>query len=100
MKKLSTSGRFVFWLAIIFAITFLVRAESGGRRASMPLQKQRVAPPIRIFDQNGQPDVSGVPSAISTTVDVTGGGGTRFQLGPRPGSSAAVDTGGGACAKS
>ena len=73
MKKLSTAGRFIFWLAIIFTITFLVRAESGDRRASMPLQKQRVAPPIRIFDENGQPAVNGVPSATSTIVDVTVG---------------------------
>src|SRR5437879_12182019 len=84
MKKLSRAGRIIFWLAIIFTITFLVRAESGGRRASMPLQKQRVAPPIRIFDQNGQPDVSAVPSPISTTVDVTVGGGTGFQFVPSP----------------
>src|SRR6266536_970025 len=82
MKKLSTSGRFIFWLAIIFAITFLVRAESGDRRASMPLQKQRVAPPIRIFDQNGQPDVSGVPSATSTIVDVTVAPGGAFVFDP------------------
>ena len=82
MKKLSTAGRFIFWLAIIFTITFLVRAESGDRRASMPLQKQRVAPSIRIFDQNGQPDVSGVPSATSTIVDVTVAPGGAFVFTP------------------
>src|SRR5439155_21076790 len=82
MKKLSTAGRFIFWLAIIFTITFLVRAESGDRRASMPLQKQRVAPPIRIFDENGQPAVSGVPSATSTIVDVTVAPGGSFTFNP------------------
>src|SRR5437660_7354960 len=82
MKKLSTAGRFIFWLAIIFTITFLVRAESGGRRASTHPQKELAAAPITIFDQNGQPAVSGVPSAISTTVDVTVGGGTGFQFVP------------------
>src|SRR5207302_4533845 len=78
MKKLSTAGRFIFWLAIIFTITFLVRAESGDRRASMPLQKQRVAPPIRIFDEDGQPAVNVVPSATSTIVDVQVGPGFAF----------------------
>jgi plastocyanin len=60
-------------MAIIFAVTFLVRAESGGRRSSAPFQKQLAAAPISIFDQNGRPAVSGVPSATSTTVDVTVG---------------------------
>ena len=69
--KISNAARLIFWLAAIFAIGFLVRAESGERRASMPNTKS--APPIRIFDQNGQPAVSGVPSATSPIVDVTVG---------------------------
>ncbi|HEX4535854.1 MAG TPA: plastocyanin/azurin family copper-binding protein [Candidatus Acidoferrum sp.] len=78
MKKLSTAGRFIFWLAIIFTITFLVRAESGANRTSALPQKQRGAPGIRIVDENGQPAVSGVPSATSTIVDVTVGPGFSF----------------------
>src|SRR5262249_42010714 len=78
MKKLSTARRPIFWLAIIFTITFLVRAESGGNRTSAPPQKQRGAPGIRIVDQNGEPAVSGVPSDISTIVDVTVGPGFSF----------------------
>jgi plastocyanin len=65
---------------MIFAIVFLVRAESGDRRTSMSDTKS--APPIRILDQNGQPAVSGVPSATSTIVDVTTGGGNGFQFVP------------------
>src|SRR6059058_3374600 len=80
MKKLSTAGRFIFWLAIIFTITFLVRAESGGRPASTHPQKELAAAPITIFDENGQPAVNGVPSATSTIVDVmvAPGGGFTF----------------------
>src|SRR5207253_8480642 len=59
---------------------FLVRAESGDRRTSMA--RTNSAPPIRIFDQNGQPAVNGVPSATSTIVDVTVGGGNGFQFVP------------------
>jgi plastocyanin/N-acetylneuraminic acid mutarotase len=72
MKK-SNAGRLVFWMAIIFAITFLVRAESGGRRSSAPSHMHSGPPAIRILDQNGQPAVSGAPSATSTIVDVTVG---------------------------
>jgi hypothetical protein len=72
MKRLNAARPF-FWLAIIFTITFLVRAESGGNRTSVPPQKQRMAPGIRIVDQNGEPAVSGVPSAVGTIVDVTVG---------------------------
>jgi plastocyanin len=77
--KRSNAGRLVFWTALIFAIAFLVRAESGGRRMSAPAQKQ-TAPQIRIFDQNGQPAVSGAPSATNQIVDVTvgPGGGLTF----------------------
>src|SRR5438093_7959572 len=78
--KRSNAVRAIFWLGMIFAIVFLVRAESGDRRSSMPDTKS--APPIRIFDQNGQPAVNGVPSATSTIVDVTVGGGNGFQFVP------------------
>jgi len=79
MKRLN-AVRGIFWLAIIFVIAFLVRAESGDRRASMPHAKS--APSIRILDQNGQPAVNGVPSATSTIFDVTVGGGNGFQFVP------------------
>src|SRR5438093_2591070 len=78
--KRSNAVRATFWLGMIFAIVFLVRAESGERRTSNPHTKS--APPIRIFDQNGQPAVNGVPSTTSTTVDVTVGGGNGFQFVP------------------
>ena len=78
--KRSNAVRAIFWLGMIFAIVFLVRAESGDRRTSMPHAKS--APPIRILDQNGQPAVNGVPSATSTIVDVTvGPGGDVFVAG-------------------
>jgi len=80
--KRSNAVRAIFWLGMIFAIVFLVRAESGDRRASMPPQKQSAAPPIRIVDQNGQPAVNGVPSATSTIFDVAVGGGNGFQFVP------------------
>src|SRR5262249_46759659 len=57
-----------------------VRAESGEKPASMPNTK--TAPPIRVVDQNGRPAVSGVPSATSTTVDVTVGPGGGFTFDP------------------
>ena len=78
MKK-SNAVRPIFWLATMFAIVFLVRAESGNRSTSALPQKERAGAPITIFDQNGQPDVSGAPSATSTIVDVAvGQGGDVF----------------------
>jgi plastocyanin len=79
MKRLN-AVRAIFWLGMIFAIVFLVRAESGDRRGSMPHAKS--APPIRIFDQNGQPAVSGVPSPNGAIVPVEVGGGNGFQFVP------------------
>jgi plastocyanin len=79
MKRLN-AARPIFWLAMMFAIVFLVQAESGDRRASMPNTKS--APPIRIVDQNGQPAVNGVPSVTGTIFDVTVGGGNGFQFVP------------------
>src|SRR5213594_3387752 len=78
--KRSNAVRAIFWLGMIFAIVFLVRAESGDRRSSMPDTKS--APPIRIFDQNGQPAVSGVPSPNGAIVPVEVGGGNGFQFVP------------------
>src|SRR5438093_866110 len=80
MKRLNAAVRLTFWLGMIFAIVFLVRAESGDRRTSTPHTKS--APPIRIFDQNGQPAVNGVPSVSGTIFDVTVGGGNGFQFVP------------------
>ena len=75
MKRLNAARPF-FWLAIMFALVFLVRAESGDRRTSV--RQAKSAPPIRVFDQNGQPDQDGVPSATSTIVDVMVGPGLSF----------------------
>jgi plastocyanin len=81
IMKISNAARRIFWLAAIFAVGFLVRAESGERRTSMPAQ-QHAAPPIRILDQNGQPAVSGIRSPNGTTVDVTVGQGGGFTFDP------------------
>jgi plastocyanin len=78
--KRSNAVRAIFWLGMVFAIVFLVRAESGDRRISTPHTKS--APPIRILDQNGQPAVNGVPSPTGTIFDVTVGGGNGFQFVP------------------
>jgi plastocyanin len=56
----------ICWLAMIFVMAFLPRAESGDRRA---------AAPITIVDQNGRPAVNGVPSTTSTIFDVAVGQG-------------------------
>jgi plastocyanin/N-acetylneuraminic acid mutarotase len=78
--KISNAARLIFWVAAIFAIAFLVRAESGDRRANMPRTKG--APPIRIFDRNGQPAVNGVASPTGTTFDVTVAPGGSFTFDP------------------
>ena len=70
--KISNGARLIFWVTAIFALGFLVRAESGERRTSIPAQKH-AAPPIRILDQNGQPAVSGIPSPNGHIVDVVVG---------------------------
>src|SRR5215472_10264764 len=75
--KISNAARLIFCVAAIFALGILVRADSGQRSASAP--NKRSVPSLRIFDQNGQPAVSGVPSATSTIVDVAvGQGGDVF----------------------
>src|SRR3954454_11201057 len=81
IMKISNAARLIFWLAAVFAVGFLVRAESGERRTSMPAQ-QHAAPPIRILDQNGQPALSGIRSPNGTTVDVTVGQGGGFTFDP------------------
>jgi plastocyanin len=78
MKKLN-AVRPIFWLGIMFAIVFLVRAESGDRHTSVTPQKERATASIRIFDQNGQPAVSGGPSPKGAIFDVAvGQGGDVF----------------------
>ncbi len=90
--KRSNAVRVTFWLATIFAIAFLVRAESGDRRASVPQARSAAPAPIRIVDQNGQPAVSGVPSATSTIVDVMVGPGGTFTFTPNPVNISVGDT--------
>ena len=75
--KISNAARLIFWVAAIFALGILVRAESGEKRANTPNTKS--APPLRIVDQNGRPAVSGVPSATGQIFDVAvGQGGDVF----------------------
>ena len=77
--KISNAARLIFWVAAIFAIGILVRAESGEKRANTPNTKSA---PLRIVDQNGRPAVSGVPSATGQIVDVAvGPGGIVFRAG-------------------
>ena len=68
--KISNAARLIFWLAAIFAIGILVRAESSEKRANTPNTKSA---PLRIVDQNGRPAVNGVPSPNGQTVDVAVG---------------------------
>ena len=68
--KISNAARLIFWLAAIFAIGILVRAESGEKRTNTPNTKGAL---LRIVDQNGRPAVNGVPSPDGQTVDVTVG---------------------------
>ena len=79
--KRSNAIRPVFWLATMFAIVFLVRAESGDRRTSPHTMSAPLAP-IQIVYQDGHPAVSGVPSATSTIVDVTVAPGGSFTFNP------------------
>ena len=65
--KISNAARLIFWLAAIFAIGILVRAESSEKRANTANTKSA---PLRIVDQNGRPAVSGVPSPNGQIVDV------------------------------
>src|SRR5215831_5965916 len=81
--KISNVARLIFWVAVLVATGFLVRAESGEKRAGMAnMLNTEGAPPIRVVDQNGRPAVSGAPSATRTTVDVTVGPGGQFTFDP------------------
>src|SRR5438067_10504395 len=71
--KRSNAVRLMFLLATMFAIVFLVRAESGDKRTITPRTASELQAPIQIVDENVEPAVSGAPSAISTIVDVTVG---------------------------
>ena len=73
--KISNAARLIFWLAAIFAIGILVRAESGEKRTNTPNTKGAL---LRIVDQNGRPAVNGVPSPNGQTVDVSVGPGFAF----------------------
>jgi len=79
--KISHGIRLIFWVMAIFALGFLVRAESGQRRPGIPAQKH-AGPPIRVLDQNGQPAVSGIPSPNGNIVDVAVGPGGGFTFDP------------------
>ena len=68
--KISNAARLIFWLAAIFAVAFLVQAESGQNRVVAPNTKSAR---LRIVDQNGRPAVNGVPSPDGQIVDVTVG---------------------------
>ena len=74
--KISNAVRLIFWLAAIFAIGILVRAESSEKRANTANVKSA---PLRIVDQNGRTAVSGVPSGGGQIFDVAvGKGGDVF----------------------
>src|SRR4249919_3714635 len=74
--KIPNAARLIFWVAAIFALGILVRAESSEKRANTANAKSA---PLRIVDQNGRPAVNGVPSPEGTTVDVAvGQGGDVF----------------------
>jgi len=77
--KISNAARLMFWGVVIVATGFLVRAESGQKRSSMP--NKRSAPPLRIVDQNGRPAVSGVPSGGQIFDVAVGQGGDVFCAG-------------------
>src|SRR5919108_356657 len=77
--KISNVPRLIVWLATISAIAVLARADSGNRRTTAPPQKPHSGPAIQIFDQNGRPAVSGVPTGGGQTFDVAvGQGGDVF----------------------
>jgi len=77
--KTSNIVRLAFWIAAIFALGILVRAESGQKRETAPNTR---SPLLRIVDQNGRPAVNGVPSGTGQIVDVTVGPGGGFTFDP------------------
>src|SRR5215475_6308855 len=68
--KTSNAARLIFWIAAIFALGILVRAESGQKRGNTTNAESGL---LRIVDQNGRTAVSGLPSPNGTTFDVTVG---------------------------
>src|SRR5689334_14475773 len=77
--KISNVARLIFLFTIMSAIAVLVRAESNNKRTTAPAHKQCRAPGIQIFDQNGRPLVSGVPTGSGQIFDVAvGKGGDVF----------------------
>jgi len=62
MKRFSTVLRLTLWLVATFAIVFLAQAQRSTKRFAAPHQTMSSGHVIQIFDQNGQPAVSGVPS--------------------------------------
>src|SRR6266576_3614512 len=68
--KISNAAKLIFWVAAIFAIGILLRAESGQKSARTPNTK---GAPLRIVDQNGRPAVNGVASPNGQIVDVAVG---------------------------
>jgi plastocyanin len=79
MKRLNTVGRLTFLLAAMFAMVFLSHAQSDQKRVATTKQKQTAGHTIRIFDQNGRPAVSGMPSGTGQVFDVAvGQGGDVF----------------------
>src|SRR6266576_735289 len=68
--KISIAAKLIFWVAAIFAIGILLRAESGQKSARTPNTK---GAPLRIVDQNGRPAVNGVASPNGQIVDVAVG---------------------------
>ena len=68
--KISNAARLAFWIAAIFALGILVRAESGQKRETATNTRSGL---LRIVDQNGRPAVNGVPSGGGQIFDVTVG---------------------------
>jgi len=79
MKRLNAVVRLTFLLATMCAMVFLSQAQSHDRRATPTTHKQHAAGAIRIVDQDGRTDVSGVPSGTGQIFDVAvGQGGDVF----------------------
>ena len=70
MKQLNAVLRMTFWMVTMFAMVFLSQAQSGENVSRTTQQKKSAAHEIHIFDQNGRPAVSGVPSGTGQIFDV------------------------------
>ena len=51
--KISNAARLIFWVTAIFAVGFLVRAESGEKRANTA--NRRVPRPFALLIEGGRP---------------------------------------------